>query len=124
MEAVIIDLLTPEHGNAKLDMIDAITTKKSFGWALFQPDSDHPASMEAMRREMSGGDCEFLLPKSTPRLWSTGFGLQTTQGRDSCLHFHLGEAFALDWAIHKNRAKLWGIRFTSLNDCFALRFLR
>ena len=143
MEAVITDLLTPEHDNAKLDMINAICSdpciprfdyekrpylltdfsKKGFGWIILQPDSDHPASMEAMRREMSGGDCEFLLPKSTPRLWSTGFGLQTTQGRDSCLHFHLGEAFALDWAIHKNRAKLWGICFTVLTDYMALRFI-
>ena len=88
MEAVITDLLTPEHDNAKLDMIDASTSdpcitrfdykkrpylltdfsKRGFRWVLLQPDSDHPASIEAMRHKMAGGDCKFLLPRSTLRL--------------------------------------------------------
>ena len=76
-----------------------------------------------MLREMAGGDCEFILPKTTLRLRTTGFGSRTTRGQESCLHSHLGEAFDLDWALHKNRAKLWGIRFTALTDCMALRFI-
>ena len=143
METVITDQLTPAHQAAKLDMIDAICSdpcigrfdynkrsylltdfsKKGFGYDLCQPDSDHPASMEAMRREMEGGDCEFLLPNTTLRLRSTGFGSRRTRGREDSLHSHLGEAFALDWAIHKCRAKIWGTRFTALTDCFALRFI-
>ena len=134
MDAVITDLLTPEHDNTKRDMVDAICSdpciarfdykkrpypltnfsKKSFGYAIMQPDSNHPASMAAMQCEMVGGDCLFLLPKSTLCLWSTYFGSQTTRSCKSCLHSHLGEAFALDWAIHRNRAKLWGVRFIAL----------
>jgi len=143
MESDISDLLTPEHENAKRDMIDAITSdpciarfdykkcpylltdfsKNGFGYVTMQADSNHPASIAAMNREMNSGECKFLLPKSTLRFHATGFGSPTTRGRESCLHSHLGEAFALDWAIHKNRAKLWGIRFTALTDCMALRFI-
>ena len=72
---------------------------------------------------MAGGECEFLLPKTTLRLRTTGFGSRATKGREKFLHSHLGEAFALDWAIHKDRSKLWGIRFTALTDCYALRFI-
>ena len=143
METVITDLLMPEHEAAKLDIINMICSdhctarfdykkrpwlltdfsKKGFGYDICQPSSDDPASMAEMHREMEGGDCEFLLPKSTLCLRSTGFGSRTTRGRKSSLHSHLEEAFALDWAIHRHRAKLWGVRYTALTDCFALRFI-
>ena len=139
----IQSLLTPAHHAAKRDMIDAICSdpciarfdysKRSylltdfsslgFGYDLCQPDGNDPASMAAMQLEIAGGECQFLLPKSTLKLRSTGFGSRTTRGRENMLHSHLGEGFALDWAIHKNRHKLWGTRFTSITDCYALRFI-
>ena len=79
--------------------------------------------MAAMHHKMEGNECEFLPPKSTLCFRSTGFGSRTTQGRESSLHFPLGEAFVLDWVIHKNHAKLWRIRFTVFTDCFALQFI-
>ena len=80
--------------------------KKGLGYDICQPDSDYPASMASMYREMEGDDYEFLLPNSTLHLRSTGFGSRTTRGHESTFHSHLEEAFTLDWAIHKNRAKL------------------
>ena len=67
---------------------------------LCQP-ADDAASMAAMWREMEGGDCEFLKPNSNLMLESTGFGLRRTRGREADLHSHLGEGFALDWAINQ-----------------------
>ena len=143
METNITDQLTPAHLAERDDMINAICSdpcvarfdynarpylltdfsSKGFGYDLCQPDSNHAPSVAAMHREMAGSECEFLLPKTTLRLRTTGFGSRATKGREKFLHSHLGEAFALDWAIHKNRAKLWGVRFTALTDCYALRFI-
>ena len=72
---------------------------------------------------MEGGDCEFLLPNSNLKLQTSSFGSRAARGRESSLHSHLGEGFALNWAINKNRGKLYGVRFTSLTDCYALRFI-
>ena len=87
-----------------------------FGYDICQPDSDGPASIAGMHNRMEGSEREFLLPKSTSCLRSTGCDSRTTRGRQSSLHSHLREAFALDWAVYKNRAKLWGIRFTAFTD--------
>ena len=76
-----------------------------------------------MNREMAGGDCEFLRPKSKLLLRTTGFGSRKTRGREQNLHSHPGEGFALDWAINRNRAQLWGVRFTAITDCYGLRFI-
>ena len=93
-----------------------------FGYDLYQPTGDL-ASLAAMNRKIAGSECEFLLPKSKLQLRSTGFGSSAARCRKANLHSHLGKGFALDWAIHKNCAKLWGVRFTALTDCFALRFI-
>ena len=39
------------------------------------------------------------------------------------MHSHLGEGFTLDWAINQKRAQLWSVRFSAINDCFALCFI-
>ena len=125
MDTVISDRLGPEAMHARSDLIAALCSdpciarfdhskrtylltdfsKIGFGYDICQPDSDHAPSMAAMRDEMAGGECQFLLPKSTLRLRSTGFGSRTTRGRESCLHSHLGKAFALDWAIGRGMGK-------------------
>ena len=97
-------------------------SKLGFDYNLCQPNSD-PESTAAMKREMDGGDCEFLRPQSKLLLRTTGFGPRKTRGREQYLHSHLGEGFCLDWAINRNRARLWGIRFTAITDCYGLRFI-
>ena len=142
MEADVTQLLTKEHEDARRDMILAITSdpciarhdykkrsylltdfsKLGFGFNLCQPNDD-PESLAAMRREMEGGECEFLKPGSKLLLKSTGFGSRKARGRESTLHSHLGEGFCLDWAINRNRSKLYGTRFSAITDCYALRFI-
>ena len=142
IEANISHLITDVHLKARDDLIGAITSdpciarfdhtkrpylltdfsKLGFGYNLCQPNDDKD-SIAAMRREMEGGDCEFLTKDSKLLLRTTGFGSRKTRGRESSLHSHLGEGFCLDWAINKNRAKLWGVRFTAITDCYALRFI-
>ena len=39
------------------------------------------------------------------------------------LHSHLGEAFALDYAINKCRHMAFGQRFVCVTDCYALKFI-
>ena len=79
--------------------------------------------MAEMRREMEGGDCEFLRHKSKFLLWSTGFGYRITRGREASLHSRLGEGFALDWVINNNCSMLWGFCFTSITDFYGLCFI-
>ena len=141
-EVDITNLMTEDCVNARADLIEAILSdpciarfdfqkrpylltdfcKLGFGFNLCQPNDD-AESLAAMNREMEGGDCEFLTPKSKLLLRTTGFGSRRSRGRESSLHSHLGEGFALDWGINKCRAKLWGVKFTAITDCYALRFI-
>ena len=93
----ITGMLNIEHDSSKVNMINAVTSdpfinrygfKKSpylltdfskvgFGYDLCQLNDD-PESMAEMRREMEGGDCEFLRHKSKLLLQSTGFGSRIT----------------------------------------------
>jgi hypothetical protein len=50
------------------------------------------------------------------------FGRQHCRGNE-VLHSHLGESFAGDWAINKNRHMLFSTRFVWVTDCYAIRFI-
>lgn len=96
--------------------------KDGFGYCACQPGDDAP-SIAAMKREMAGGDCEFLLPNSKLTLHPVAFGCRRTRGNEVRFHFHLGEAFSGDWAINKVRHLIFGMIFTWITDCYALRFI-
>ena len=118
MTASVVKLLTPDHAAAQKDLIDALVSdpclarhdpekrpylltdysKFGFGYEIAQP-SDDPASLAAMHCKILGGDCEFLLPRSILQLRPTGFGSRRCRGKESSLHSHIEEAFALNWAI-------------------------
>ena len=97
-------------------------SRKGFGFDLFQT-NNYLASLATMDRELAGGPRELTLPKYELKIISTGFGSCAFHGREENLHSRLGEGFALDWAIHKNCAKIWGVRFTSLTDFYASSFI-
>ena len=142
MDHDITGMLKIEHESAKFDMINSVISepliylydfekhpylltdfsKVGFCYDMCQP-NDNPDSMAAMRREMEGGDCEFLRHKFKLLLQSTGAGYRRTCGREANSRSHLGECFALDWAINKNCSKLWGVCFTSITDCYGLCFI-
>jgi len=73
------------------------------GYVGCQPDDD-PLSLAAMQREMAGGPCEFLTNAkdvgAPPRLRPICMGSRKNKGYELRLHSHLGEAFALDYAIN------------------------
>jgi hypothetical protein len=51
------------------------------------------------------------------------FGSRRCRGNEVHLHSHLGEGFAGDWAINKNRHYLFGKQFVWVTDCYAIRFI-
>ena len=72
------------------------------GFALCQPD-DSKESLEAMKREDEGGDCEFDISMSKLRLLPVAFGSRKTVGNEPHFHSHAGESVAASWATTKNR---------------------
>ena len=134
--------LTPDHLNEREDLLNAILvdpclkrydhtlrcylrtdwSRFGFGYALCQPDDDE-ASLAAMRREISGGPCEFMKKDAKCKLRPIAFGSRRCRGKEPNLHSHLGEAFCGDWSMNKQRHRLYGARFTWCTDCNALRFI-
>jgi hypothetical protein len=45
------------------------------------------------------------------------------RGNKVCLHSHLRECFAGDWAINKNRHMLFGQRFVWVTNCYTAHFI-
>jgi hypothetical protein len=96
---------------------------KGLGFALCQP-ANNSASIDAMRQEDAGGDCEFELTQSSNlHLVPCAFGSRKCVGNEVHFHSHPGEALAASWAVTKNRHFLWGRPFTLMTDCRALLWL-
>ena len=63
-------------------------------------------SLDAMCREMAGGECMFLKdphkggsPELVPRLKPVCFGSRRCKGFETRLHSYLGEGFTGDWGL-------------------------
>jgi hypothetical protein len=95
---------------------------KRFGYVALQP-ADNDASLVAMHWNMQGGSFDFMTRDSTTTLHPVAFGCHCMQGNEKCLHSHLGEAFALDYAINKCRHMAFGQHFVCVTDCYALKFI-
>ena len=74
---------------------------KGFGFVICQPDTD-TASKQAMAAFQAGHDFTFMTKDSYAVLHPVTFGGRHCWGNEICLHSHLGEGFAGDWAINKN----------------------
>ena len=92
-----------------------------FGYCVAQPGNDTP-SLEAMKREIAGGDCEFLT-NAQLTLHPVAFGSRRCRDNEKNFHSHIGEAKSGDFAMNKNRHYIWGAPFTWITDCYALRFI-
>lgn len=97
-------------------------SKHGFGYCATQP-GDDPPSLAAMRREMEGGPCEFMLPPTELQLHPIAFGSRRTRGNEKILHSHLGEMYAGDWAINKCSHYCFGLQFTWVTDGWGVRFI-
>jgi len=72
----------------------------------------------------SGSDFAFMTKEAKGVLRPVTFGGRRCQGNETHLHSHLGEGFAGDWAINKNRHMLFGTQFVCVTDCYAIRFIQ
>ena len=122
LQALLADPCLMRYNPEKRCYLRTDFSSLGFGTVLLQPDDDE-ASLAAMKREMEGGPCEFMQKGSTLRLRPISFAARRCRGREAKLHSHLGEGMALDWALNKFRARLWGRRFTAITDCYGLRFI-
>ena len=119
-ETVLGDLYTPAHEAEQKFMLDALLADPclmryncelrcylrtdwsaiGMGFVLLQP-ADDTESRAAMRREIAGGPCKFMLLNAKCHLRPICFGSRKSRGRESKLHSHLGEGFCGDWVITK-----------------------
>ena len=97
-------------------------SSKGMGFVLLQP-GDDTASIEAMKREDAGGECQFDIKKSGLRLLPCAFGCRMTRGNEKFYHSYYGEATALKFGISKNQHVLYGRPFTHIGDCIAIKWI-
>ena len=121
-EALLSDPCLQRFNHRKRVYVLTDFCKEGFGWCACQPGDDN-ASIAAMEREMLGGDCEFLKPGTKLTLHPIAFGCRRCRGPERRLHSHLGEGFAGDFGINKLRLYCWGMTFTWITDCYAIRFI-
>ncbi len=91
-------------------------SSKGFGYVVCQPGTD-TTSEHAMAAYQAGRDFSFMTTDSLAVLRPVAFGGRRCRSIEICLHSHLGEGFAGDWAINKNWHMLFGIRFVWVTDC-------
>jgi hypothetical protein len=72
-----------------------------FGYLFYQPKSNCK-SEEAMHAYRAGSNFLFMTKESSAILHPVACGGQQCHGNKVCLHLHLGEGFAGEWAINKN----------------------
>ena len=93
-----------------------------FGFVVLQPGND-AASLEAMQREIDGGECKFDVKKKGPKLLPCSFGAKKISGYQKHVHGSYGEGLAVKYGINKNVHIFWGTEFTVITDCFAIKWL-
>jgi hypothetical protein len=121
-QAILSDPCLRRYDHRKLLVLQTDFSAEGFGYAALQP-ADNDASLQAMHRCMTGGSFDFMTKDSTATLHPVAFGCRRTVGNDKRLHSHLGEAFALDYAINKCRHMAFGQRFVCVTDGYAPKFI-
>ena len=123
IKVILSDLCLMRYSPIKRSYLRTDFSCFGFGVVLLQPD-DHQPSLDAMRREMDGGHCEFMKDENTNlRLRPVAFASRVARGYETKLHSHLGEGFAGDWGINKFQHYLKGQLFTWITDCYAIKFV-
>ena len=91
---------------------------RGFGYVVCQPGTN-AAFKQAMAAFQVGHDFTFMTTDSSVMLHPVAFGGRCCRGNEICLHSHLDEGFAGNWAINKNCHYLFGTRFLWVTDCYA-----
>ncbi len=96
---------------------------KGFGYIVCQPGTD-TASEQAIAAYQAGQDFAFMTTDSSAVLQPVAFGGRRCCSNEICLHCHLSEGFASDWAITKisicsSAFVLFGLRIATLFVSFS-----
>jgi hypothetical protein len=121
-EAIFSDPCLLRYNRNCLVILRTDFSALGFGYVVCQPATDE-ASDAAMIAYRSGSDFSFMTKESSAAVRPVAFGGRRCRGNEIRLHSHLGECFAGDWAINKNRHMLFGQRFVWVTDCYAARFI-
>jgi hypothetical protein len=121
-DAILSDPCLLRYNCARLVILRSDFSSLGFGYVVCQPATDE-ASEAAMKAYRAGSDFSFMTKESSAMVRSVAFGGRRCRGNEIRLHSHLGECFAGDWAINKNRRMLFGQRFVWVTDCYAARFI-
>jgi hypothetical protein len=92
------------------------------GYVVCQP-GNNKVSNAAMKAYQSGKDFSFMTKLSTAVPHPVVFGSQRCRGNEVCLHSHLGEGFAGDYAMNKCCHYLFGQQFVWVTNCYAIKFI-
>ncbi len=120
--AILSDPCLLRYNRARLVILRSDFSSIGFGYVVCQPATDE-ASEAAMTAYRAGSDFSFMNKESSVVVQPVAFGGRRCRGNEVRLHSHLGECFAGDWAINKNRHMLFGQRFVWVTDCYAARFI-
>jgi hypothetical protein len=121
-EAIISDPCLLRYNRDCLVILHTGFSALGFGYVVCQAGTDK-ASEAAMKTYCSGSDFSFITKESSATVRPVAFGGRRCRGNEVHLHSHLGECFASDWAINKNRHMLFGHRFVWVTDCYAAHFI-
>jgi hypothetical protein len=121
-EAIISDPCLMRFNHKRLIVLRTDFSSRGFGFVVSQPGTDE-CSEAAMVAYRSGSDFAFMTKEATGVLRPVAFGGRRCRGNEVRLHSHLGEGFAGDWAINKNRHMLFGTQFVWVTDCYAIQFI-
>jgi hypothetical protein len=121
-KAILSDPCLMRFNHNRLIVLRTDFSSQGFGFVVSQPGTDK-SSEAAMTAYRSGSDFAFMTKEATGVLRPVAFGGRRCRGNEVRLHSHLGEGFAGNWAINKNRHMLFGMRFIWVTDCFAIQFI-
>ncbi len=121
-KAILLDPCLQRFKYKWLIVLQSDFSSKGFGYVICQPGNDD-ALTKAMNAYHSGANFSFMTKTSTAVLHPVSFGARRCRGYEVCLHSHLGEGFAGDWARNKCCHMLFGHHFVWVTDCYALRFI-
>jgi len=117
LEVILSDPCLLRYNCNRLVILRTDFSALGFGYVVCQPATDE-ASDAAMTAYCLGSDFSFMTKESSAAVCPVAFGGRCCHGNEVRLHFHLGECFAGDWAINKNRHMLFGQRFDWVTDCY------
>ena len=121
-DAILSDPCLMRFNHNRLVILRTDFSSRGFGFVVCQPGTD-VSSEAAMVAYWSGSDFAFMTKDAKGVLRPVAFGGRRCRGNEVRLHSHLGEGFAGDWAINKNRHMLFGTRFVWVTDCYAIQFI-